>query len=59
VAIFGGEFQQHFNERERHIWYDVANLDWAFGVAVAGGVLVVVSLAFMLAELMDVLRDTV
>ena len=59
MSTFGGEYQEYFNNRERGIWYDVADLDWAFGVAVTSGVLTCVALGFMIAELLDVMRDAV
>lgn len=50
-GVFGGCYHEYFEQKEPGIWYDVAELSWAFGLAVTACVLTFIALALMLEEL--------
>jgi uncharacterized membrane protein len=50
-GVFGGCYEEYFEQKEPGIWFDVAELSWCFGLAVTSCVLTFISLALMVIEL--------
>lgn len=50
-GVFGGCYNQYFEQKEPGIWFDVGELSWGFSLGVTSCVLTFISLALLVVEL--------
>ena len=50
-GVFGGKYVEYFEQKERGIWFDVAELSWCFALGVTSCVITFICLGLMVVEL--------